>query len=292
MKLRLLAAAVLSAAGSLWAVSAGMAAAIPYFEPLTTNVPYLGWRGEELRLVKCATEATDGASVVSLMKGGISGDGSSRFNADWIVEDWSGYPFTPPQLEASTVKFFTGNGEYRGAPCVKADFVSLKAGLAQIKLVISDARTGNPVLKHQFLAGWLGLNTPTIKELSATDQPGGGGVLGDPSGNGVFTAGGLPGRVQVRVTGNLPLGNNFSELGLGTSINLPTEADGSTAWDDLAQKMATTSDTRPFCRDAPWRMWDIHDDQTQSEGHVNPATQCPGSATTAIDSVDACIGAT
>ncbi len=291
MKLRLLAAAVLAAAVSLWAVSTGTAAAIPYFEPLTTNVPYLAWRGEELRLVKCATEATDGDAVVSLMKGGISGDGSSHFNADWIVEDWSGYPFTPPALETSTVKFFMGNGEYRGDPCVKADFVSLKAGLAQIKLVISDAKTGNPVVKHQFLAGWLSLNTPTIHELSSTDQPGGGGVLGDPTGNGVFNAGGAPGRVQVRVTGNLPLGNNFSELGLGASINLPTEADGSTAWDDLAQKMATTSDNRPFYRDAPWRMWDIHDDQAQTEGHVNPTGQCPGSATTALDAVDACIGA-
>jgi hypothetical protein len=291
MKLRLLAAAVLSAAVSLWAVSTGTAAAIPYFEPLTTNVPYLAWRGEEIRLVKCATEATDGADVVSLMKGGIAGDGSSRFNADWIVEDWSGQFFTPPQLEASTVKFFTGNNEYRGAPCVKADFVSLKAGLAQIKLVITDARTGNPVLKHQFLAGWLGLNTPTIRELSSTDQPGGGGVLGDPTGNGVFTAGGAPGRVQVRVTGNLPLGNNFSELGLGASINLPTEADGSSKWPALAQAMATTSDSRPFYRDAPWRMWDIHDDQAATEGHVTAAPMCPGSAITALDSVDACIGA-
>jgi len=292
MKLRLLAAAVLSAAVSLWAVSSGAAAAIPYFEPLTTNVPYLAWRGEELRLVKCATDATEGPAVVSLMKGGIAGDGSSRFNADWIVEDWSGYPFTPPALETSTVKFFTGNGEYRGAPCVKADFVSLKAGLAQIKLVITDARTGNPVLKHQFLAGWLGLNTPTIRELSSTDQPGGGGTLGDPTGNGVFTAGGAPGRVQVRVTGNLPLGNNFTELGLPASINLPTEPDGTTTyWDDLAQKMATTSDSRPFYRDAPWRMWDIHDDQAATEGHVSATSQCPGSATTALDAVDACIGA-
>jgi len=291
MKLRLLAAAVLSAAVSLWAVSAGMAAAIPSFEPLTTNVPYLGWRGEELRLVKCATEATDGNSVVSLMKAGT--DGSRKLDADWLVEDWSGQFFTPPQLEASTVKFFYGNNEYRGAPCVKADFVSLKAGLAQIKLVITDARTGNPIVKHQFLAGWLGLNTPSIKELSSTDQPGGGGVLGDPTGNGVFVAGGAPGRVQVRVTGNLPLGNNFSELGLGTSINLPTEADGSTAWDDLAQKMATTSDPRPFYRDAPWRMWDIHDDQAATEGHVNPPGQCNQAvAPTAIDAVDACLGAT
>jgi len=293
MKLRLLAVAALSAAVSLWAISTGAAATIPYFEPLTTNVPYLGWRGEELRLVKCATDATDGAAVVKLMKDGIGAtDGSRRFDADWILEDWSGTsPFDRPQLEASTVKFFFGNNEYRGAPCVKADWVSLKAGLAQIKLVISDARTGNPVLKHQFLVGWLGLNTPTIRELASTTDPGGGGVLGDPTGNGVFTAGGAPGRVQVRVTGNLPLLQNFTELGLPPSINLPTEADGSTWWDDLAQKMATTSDSRPFYRDAPWRMWDIHDDQAGTEGHVTTAPMCPGSTLAALDAVDACIGA-
>jgi len=290
MKLRLLAAAVVAAAISAWAVSAGMAAPIPFFEPVTTNVPYLAWRGEELRLVKCATDETDGAATVSVLRGAV--DGSRRFDADWLVEDWSGPQFDRPQLETSTVRFFFGNGEYAGDPCVKADFVSLKAGLAQIKLVVTDARTGNPVLKHQFLAGWLGLNTPTIRELGSTTQPGGGGALGDPTGDGRFFAGGLPGRVQVQVTGNLPLGNNFTELGLPASINLPTEANGDTFWDDLAQKMATTSVALPFYRDAPWRMWDIHDDRATTEGHVAPGPQCNQiAAATTIDAVDACLGA-
>ncbi len=277
------AAAVLAVVASVWGAPVAAAAPIPEFNPLTTNVPYLAWRGEQLRLVKCLSPHVDGESAVALFKD--DGDGSRRWEVDWLVEDWSGYPFQPPQLEKSTVAFFRGNNEYWGAPCVKASFASLKAGLAQIKLVISDARTGNPVVKHQFLAGWLSINTPTLREVSAaigpTDPPGGGGVLGDPAGDGIFIAGSAPGRVQVHVTGNLPLGNNFTELGLPASINLPTEANGDTFWDDLAQRMATTSDFRPFYRDAPWRMWDIHDDRARTEGHVSLGLCPPGPLTVA-----------
>jgi hypothetical protein len=278
------------------------AAPIPEFEPLTTNVPYLAWRGEQLRLVKCLTPQVDGEAAVALMK-----DENRRFEFDWLVEDWSGYPFQPPQLEKSTVASFRGNGEYWGAPCVKASFVSLKAGLAQIKLVISDSRTGNPVVKHQFLAGWLALNTPTIREVSAatgaTDPPGGGGVLGDPAGDGIFIAGSAPGRVQIQVTGFLPLGNNFTELGLPTTcpggaatcvergMNLPTEPSGDTLWDDLARAMATTSNFLPFYRDAPWRMWDIHDDRARTEGHVSLGLCPPGPLHATLDAVDSCLGA-
>jgi hypothetical protein len=264
------------------------AASIPAFDPLTTNIPSLAWRGEELRLVKCVTNRDDGEALVSSAKSDWLG---SRFSADWLVEDWSGYPFQPPQLEPSTVKFFWGNGEYYGDPCVKADFVSLKAGLAQIKLVITDNRSGDPLIKHQFLAGWLGLNTPSIREVSSTTSPGGGGVLGDPAGDGNFVAGGAPGRVQVTVTGNLPLGNNFTELGLPASINLPAESNGTSYWPALAQALATTSDPTPFYRDAPWRMWDIHDDDAATEGHVTVQPCNWTSPLTAIDAVDACQGA-
>ena len=285
---------ICGAIGALWAVAVSAAAIgvpaaaaeiTPSFQPLTANIPQLAWRGEELRLVKCATVGTEGTDVVKLLS---TGDG--HFDVDWLVEDWSGYPFERPQLEPSTVKFFVGNNEYDGAPCVKATFVSLKAGLAQINLVITDLNTGNPVLKHQFLAGWLTLTTPRIRELGATTVPGGGGVLGDPSGGGVLFAGGLPGRVQVLVKGSLPLGNNFAELGLPGEITLPDEADGVTSyWDDLARLLATTSDPRPFYRDAPWRMWDIHDDGRAVDGHVNTAQCGPPLAT--IDAVDACPGA-
>ncbi len=270
----------------LLAASASAYAASPAFSPLTTNVPSLGWRGEELRLVKCVTPATDGETVTAAVRD-HSALGELRF--DWLVEDWSGDPFQRPQLEASTARVFIGNNEYDGAPCVKANFVSLKAGLAQIKLVVSD-RHGTPLLKHQFLAAWLGLAPPAIRELGQSSTPGGGGVLGDPAGDGVLVAGGAPGRVQVQVRGVLPLGNNFTELGLPAQITLPDEGDGATSfWDELARSLATTSDPRPFYRDAPWRMWDIHDDRLGSEGHVNPGL-C-GLALAPIEAVDACLSA-
>src|SRR3954471_11524428 len=110
---------VIAAAFLAFASTAG--GAIARWDPQQTNVPSLGWRGEELRLVKCAPEL-----------------GAAGQRTDWIVEDWSGDPFNPPTLEASTAASFTGTGEHRGESCVKANFVSLLAGLAQIKLVVSD----------------------------------------------------------------------------------------------------------------------------------------------------------
>jgi hypothetical protein len=259
---------------------AGAATPLTRWDPQQANVPSLGWRGEELRLVKCSPDIR--------VADGYAGKGQA---ADWLVEDWSGYPFQPPALEPSTVKFFVGSDFHEGEGCVKADFVSLKAGLAQIKLVISDTATGNPVLKHQFLAGWLALVTPTIREVAAgtgpNDPPGGGGVLGDPSGDGRFFAGDKPGRVQVQVYGSLPLENNFTELGLPSSIQLPFENDGTTYWDDLARSLATT--TVPPYGLTPWVTWDIHDDRARSEGHV-PTSAC-GGPFTAVDAVDACLGA-
>ena len=264
----------LAAAATLIAVSAAGAATAPW-DPQQTNVPYLAWRGEEVRLVKCAPE--------------IHAYAGQR--ADWIVEDWSGAdPFTPPTVESSTAAFFTGTGPHYGEGCVKVDVVSLLAGLAQIKLVVSD-RNGNPVLKHQFLAGWLSLVTPTIREVAAgtgpNDPPGGGGVLGDPAGDGQFRAGDPPGRVQVQVFGTLPLRNNFTELGLPASIQLPFENDGQTYWDDLARALATT--TAPGYGLTPWATWDIHDDRARTEGHV-VGSVC-GGPVAPVDAVDACLGA-
>ncbi|MFN2472211.1 MAG: hypothetical protein ABR583_14735, partial [Gaiellaceae bacterium] len=299
-----LAAVVVAVAGAALAASPAVAShTTPAFNPQTANVPYLAWRGEELRLVKCSEDINvDELDNEDL----VAGEGQS---VDWIVEDWSGYPFQPPSLEPSTVKFFVGDGEHADEGCVKADYVSLKAGLAQIKLVITDDDTGNPILKHQFLAGWMSLNAPVCRELSSTSNPGGGGNLGDPLGDGRFFARGAAGRVQCDISGNLPLGNNFTELGLPGSIRLPAETGGvagsgdtSTYWDDLAVKMATTSSTYPRYRDNPWLMWDIHDDRAATEGHVDtnhavagyqgPCTIAPTSPFFAAnDAVDACLGA-
>jgi hypothetical protein len=213
------------------ALTAVPAGAAPPPDPQTTNVPYLAWRGEHLRLVKCSPLITN--------------DGQT---ADVLVEDWSGADpaRAKPTVVAGSTKFFLGAGD---VPCVRTTLVSVKAGLAPVKLVVNDA-AGNQVLTHQFQAAWLNLTPPTIHEIAATDQTGD-PFLGDPLGDGNFPAGGAPGRVQVTVKGTLPLLGNYAELLLGDSITLP---DG---WALLAQALAT--DANPFNL-TPWNRWDIHDD--------------------------------
>ena len=120
------------------ALASGPAAAQGPQDPQTTNIPYLAWRGEQIRLVKCDPAiGEEGASV------------------DWLVEEWSG-PGVLPQIETSTITGFED--------CVAADIVSLEPGLARVKLVVSND-SGTPILKHQFLSIWMSLNTPLIDEV-------------------------------------------------------------------------------------------------------------------------------
>ena len=214
------------------AIAAIPAGAAPPPDPQTTNVPYLAWRGEHLRLVKCDKL--------------ISGEGQT---VDVLVEDWSGADpdRAKPTVVPGSTKFFFD--ESRGLWCARSTLVSVKAGIAPVKLVINDS-AGDQVLTHQFQAAWLNLTTPSIHEVAAADQTGD-PWLGDPAGDGNFPAGGNSGRVQIKVKGTLPLLGNYSELGLGASITLPDQ------WAALAGALATDAD--PF-NVAPWKRWDIHDD--------------------------------
>jgi hypothetical protein len=222
-------------------------------DPQTTNVPYVAWSGEQLKLVKC-DRALRGAS-----------------NGDLLIETWSGSPDTRPQLETSTAHFFTGSNE---TPCVSADVASLGAGLARIKLVVTDDNN-DPILKHQFLAIWMTFNDPAIHEIAATDPTGGpagsANEVGDPAGDGSFTAGSKDGRAQVTVTGSFPW--------RGGTTTLPND------WASLAGQLAVSDSADPS-NDA--MRWDIHDDMLKTEGHV--AGFCNPVAPVAIDAVDNCQG--
>ena len=213
------------------AIAAVPAGAAPP-DPQTTNIPYLAWRGEHIRLVKCDP-------LIQLEGQAI----------DVLVEDWSGLDpaRAKPQVVAGSVHFFFDRA--RDVNCARATLVSVKAGIAPVKLVISDL-AGNQVLTHQFQAAWLNLTPPTLHEVAATDTTGD-PWLGDPAGDGQFAAGGNPGRVQIKVKGTLPLLGNYAELGLGESITLPDQ------WPALAQSLATDAD--PFNM-SPWNRWNIHDD--------------------------------
>jgi hypothetical protein len=141
-------------------------------------------------------------------------------------------------------------------------------------------------MQHQWLAGWMSLNAPTLEEVSSRDHAAGSTTqnpeqLGDASGDGVFFAGNgwyqdntgkwvydpnsdHPGQLRAVVTGNLPLLQNYSELNLGTSITLPNQ------WADLANALAT--DANPF-NAKPAMRWDIHDEITNMFGEtINPTT--------------------
>jgi hypothetical protein len=148
-------------------------------------VPYLAWRGEQVRLVKCnPVLATEGVTV------------------EFFVEEWSGSGLVP-RVEEATVNHANG--------CASADVVSLDPGLARVKLVATNS-AGVPILKHQFLVIWMSLTDPAIDEVG-TGDPTGDRSLGDPAGDGSFNAGGNAGRIQVEVKGTFPYG--------GTTYTLP-----------------------------------------------------------------------
>lgn len=171
-------------------------------DPQTTNIPYLGWLGNTIKVAKCLnfrggiTEPEISAAQSSL---GVS----VSFPGTFQVEDWSGVNEVnagPRWLNgqigfnSSTVPVEITN---RGI-CWTAQVTSNKPGLAVIKLAVSaevlaslhlqfggmlDDEQGGVsldnialyreiLLKHQFLAIWLKSQAPVINEVGPA-QPGG-----------------------------------------------------------------------------------------------------------------------
>lgn len=276
---------VLGAGGAATAVAQPQQQSDP--NPLSTNIPYLAWRGEHLRLVKCTSDLP-GGDMDALRAEPKASDGGLNLHehTDVIVENWSGDPNFKPSVADGTVDLFLTD---KGL-CVKADVLSQYAGLAQIKLMVTldpgnddslvDILTRSEILTaHEFLAGWMTLGTPTLTEQNV------GGDYDATSGNATnsFTASDDPshdGVLNVRVRGTLPLGNSFSELGLGSTLTLPDQ------WADLAGVMA--SDRNPDNMN-PANRWDIHDDDTVADGHVWCGDTPIGSVAVG-DAVDNCAG--
>lgn len=256
---------------TLASIGAPASSASPPSSPnmFNTNVPYVAWRGEQVKAVKCD-------SIPQMWDGDGTLNGRD-LDVDVLVESWSG-PGRDPQLETGTVGFFRARNlsEYR-RDCVRFDMVSSDPGLARVKLVVSD-RNGVPILKHQFLFIWMSLDDISIKEATNEDPPvpaGSPAAVADPSGDGNFNAGNQPannGRVQVKVTGTFP-----HPLGPGGAFTLPQD------WPALAAALATDND--PYNDDS--MLWDIHDDQGLGEMHVSGYCSYPVSPT---DDVDNCRG--
>jgi hypothetical protein len=253
-------------------------------DPQTTNVPYLAWAGEQVRLEKCF----DASNVTADNAGSFD---FSSVRAEFLVEDWSGTS-QAPQIEDPTVKLFYSYT--LGEVCAMGDAISLDPGLARIELDVTDNAgvlgfpgwgPADPVLKHQFLAGWMTLNDPTLSELSSSDfastaQSAAANFLGDPSGNGEFNPGNKPGILDVKVTGNLPLNGPLGPLVGASSVTLPND------WAQLANALATDSnpmDTNPASR------WDISGDDSDYSLHsINSG--CADAQSVSVDAIDNCTG--
>jgi hypothetical protein len=275
LKKMLLAAVASMALVSVVAASPA-AATVPSEQYATqdANVPYLAWRGEHVRLEFCDENALTTRAGV----------------ATWSLEDWSGDPANGsvpvPQQIFGAAHIYAG--------CAYTDFVSQKAGVAFVKLVISDPTTGANLYEKQFIVAWMDLLKPTVT--------GGGDVnAGDFCRQTLESADliNLYGpysvcdpkldprhRVKVVVKGNIPLLANFSEWGLGDHLTMPDD------WGKWAAVMARS--TTDATTAGALTNWDIHDDSLLTEGHlITGGTQCAAideTNTGLSDAVDNCTG--
>lgn len=269
LKLGLLAlVAMIGAAMALTTVA--QARTIP--DPELSNIPYLAWRGQEVRIAKCSPEL------------GFNEFRDQGYNVDFNLVDWSGDPhLAGPVMEAGTL--ITARRHFDGAACFGVDFVSQKAGIAVIKMTVS-THGGIKILTHDFLVIWMNLNSIVLCNNSSP------GLCSGPTTVGIGDyAGGPPNVLEANITGNVPLLQDFNELGIGHDITLP---DGSTVlglvmpddWATLANKMATQQG--PLSD--PASFWDIHDNMSDTEGHSaeSPNPTClprldPANQTDAVD---------
>jgi hypothetical protein len=245
----------IGAAASLAGALPAAAQTVPP-DPQTTNIPYTAWAGTQLRLVKCAPA--------------LEGIAANRISV--TVEGFTGGATTDVAVIDPSIARFGGD-------CVRFNVVSLKDGLARIKLkAFSGTRE---VLEHQFLAIWMRLGSPAIDEVGSNDPTGGpvgsASEVGDPAGDGVFTPASKNGRVQVKLTGSFP-----HPAGAGGRFTLPTD------WPTLAKALAQTSDTTV---DDPSKLWDIHDTMSGTpDVHVRGFCTTGVTPLATIDQVDNCNG--
>ena len=284
LKLGLAALLMVVAAGAFTAVASadssnsGLPGALngagaPAFLPQETNIASLAWRGEELRFVKCSA---------SIPAGGIfetSGVPSSFApnTINFFVEDFSGDPHYQPHPVVGTFSYTTS---HNGIQCVRGDYVSNKAGLASIKLVVTD-QWGNKVLEHQFLAGWMAIGPTSVTPTDTT--------VSEPAGNAVSNL------LTVQASGTIPLDEEWqADWGLPASLTMPND------WPLLASKIASTSRALRAANPtvAAYKYWDIHDssgpaaiggENGDPDIHVPGYCPPPNNTSTTIDQVDNCL---
>lgn len=250
-------------------------------DPMLADIPYLAWRGEAVRMVKCAPPSVFPAGYVP-----------SALDANFTLVDWSGDPhLATPQVVSGAPGFAAPIFSVRafdGAYCWGMSFISQKAGLADIKMTVTDGTSGPFILAHDFLVGWMNLNS-----LVLCNSPAAGPCTGPTTSVVNDVAGAAtPNVLEANVTGNIPLLQDFNELGIGHPITLPdgSSVNGVVLPDDWATLASSNLATVQGPQSDPSSFWDIHDDTLDTEGHAqeSPASICTPRVTTGIDAVDQC----
>ncbi len=325
MRLRkLVLALVVSAVGLMsFAVAANAGGYAP--DPQTTNVPYVAWVGESVRVAKCfaAGEEENADAGAALQSAGIdlhSVITRGLFN----IEDWSGdqtqkpvFTNAPTGDVVPTLERFGQGKDSMLRLCYSVNMTSQKAGMAVVKLSVRPDLLGffpglQVAAQHQFLVIWMKSSAPVIHEVG--DKEPGGWSIGDDGGNPLakfqppYKGGltGVNGLVKINVKGTFPLGANFSGHVPGDTITLPDD------WATLAGLYAMDWSTNHPGRAA--MRWDIHDSSNglglpgsdlghelgyplpysnifnagADEHHVN--SFCKAAKNEATDAVDNCIG--
>ena len=269
---------VASAAAQPPSDASGLPANGNVFNPQETNVPYLAWRGEEVRLVKCVGGLTSDAIGESTTQT----SGSFIFNRGGFNVSMAIFAYSGPQensFDGPKAVTDTGNIFFdRGRICVRGTWISNKAGITVIKLTVS--HNGVILGQHDFLIGWMAVNSADITNPGTVSED----------------AGFEPGNsVNVQVTGSIPLNQEFQDdWGLSSQLVMPND------WATWANAMATTDQNLGGTNSLPpSAYWDIHDSSGplgnedpdgSPDVHVNQ-TACPGSTPmTFVDQVDNCIG--
>ncbi len=281
------------------------------FDPQGTNTPYLAWTGETVRLEKCIPN-TFGLTTFDLRALGAE--------ASFNIESWTGDhtdQTTAPQFQTPTIKLFISQDFDQGAGgiCAMGDVVANTPGLARIELDVTglaqpDGQGGYgpaiPFLAHEFLAGWMQLNQPSLTHMGSSNFAGDPGPtqINDGSGSGNPTAGNTPDYLDVKVTGTIPLsGNPQIEQMVGqSSVTLPQD------WAVLANALAVDDSANNGTAGTgnAADMWDTSGDNNNTSGHAPGAcdsypqsadtllapviTGDSGAYTTPLDNGDNCSG--
>jgi len=256
-----------------------------------TNVPYVAWIGEHVRLVACEASFTEDVKLEAI-KHNVAPKSilSSFYNDNFEVEDWSGYQFQPPTADGSAGSeigqpFDPGPSSFfessEGKDCIATDYKSLNPGLTRIRAVVKNDEDGEIVFSHQFLVIWLTVNKPVLNEAGTSasgtevfqnqlDGSGQGNLahfLGDLTGDGKFIPSPFSGEesdkglVQIKVTGSFPV---LKEAPLHNVLEeekytLPE------SWPTLAKALASSSEETEPPGTNPG-LWDIHGTPSLGDG--------------------------